>query len=490
VTALEDRYKIAGGYPVVFYNILLFFAVVITLGELFFLPTKEAYADLIHTQQDTQTIAAGLPDSDVLTAPTIGGGEASTSVADEHDDAANGAEENTPLLGGQADGNDEPNGQSSFARITKHLRRTLGAATDGASESEPHRPGPTRSYRSHLRRVSQMLTSPEDRPYGREQTWSGKLPRWTWLAQFLLVGPFMIMLLGQTGLFLVAAMNQTGPDGSNLLLPYILVAVFSIFLIGPITPTIHRWTYHIPTFLFLVFIGTTIYSLVAFPFSANNRYKAYWQQTVDLDTGINEVAVSGLEEYVRPIIAAIPSAAGQPIVCGGSNFRSGVTSCTYTSLPPSVIPVKDGVPPETTYKDWLTFNVTREEGTNTATFTIQGKDTRTCAIRFDGIITSLSVAGAGSDDRFEKVPESGSKEVKLWHRNWNEPWEVTVEWPVSEGKKLGEEGLDGRVVCGWSDVNKQDVIPALDEAYRYAPEWVAWSKWNDGLVEGSKGFKI
>jgi hypothetical protein len=67
---------------------------------------------------------------------------------------------------------------------------------------------------------------------------------------------------------------------------------------------------------------------------------------------------------------------------------------------------------------------------------------------------------------------------------------VDVEWPVSEGKKEGEEGRSGRVVCLWSDHNELGKIPALDEVQRFMPAWTSVVKLMDGLVEGSKGFVV
>lgn len=328
-------------------------------------------------------------------------------------------------------------------------------------------------------------------PYGREQAWSGKLPRWTWLVQLLLVGPFMLTLLGEVGLIVVTATAQTGPDGSNLFVPYLLVTSFSILLLLPITPTIHRFTYHIPLFLFVLFSGTLLYNLLAFPFSASNRYKTYFQQTIDLDTGINTVTLSGLEPFVRPIIAAIPSAAGQPIACESRALRTGVKFCSYTGTPPNVVPTAPGIPPEKSYADWLSFSATRHPGANKATFTLEGHNTRACALRFARPIKAFHVVGAGTDSRFDTVPvEVGSDQIKLWRRDWGEGWEVEVEWAVSDGKAVGEEGMDGRVVCLWADFNEKGVIPALDEVLAFAPDWAGISKMSDGLVEGSKAFSV
>jgi hypothetical protein len=255
----------------------------------------------------------------------------------------------------------------------------------------------------------------------------------------------------------------------------------------------HRITHHIPSFLFLIFLATLIYNLSAFPFSASNRYKAYFQQTVDLETGINRVELIGLEEYIRDIISYIPSAAGQSISCDKKpTIRDGVSFCSYEGIAPKVVDnVKDGVPPEKAFNDWLTYNVTRMHGHNKATFHISGLETKACIIRFDEPFAAFSVQGAApNDEKWPEVPESGSDQIKLWHRDFDREWVVDVEWPVSEGKELGEEGRNGRVVCLWSDHNNPGLIPALDELQRFAPVWTSIVKSMDGLVEGSKPFVV
>lgn len=318
------------------------------------------------------------------------------------------------------------------------------------------------------------------------------MPTWTWLLQFLLVAPFMLVVIGQVALLIIEAISQTGVDGSSLLLPYILIAVFSILLLLPMGPFIHRFTYHVPSFLFLVFIGTLIYSLVAFPFSANNRFKAYFFQTVDLETGQNQVTLLGLEKYIREIIASIPSAAGQTIACvPRGDIRSGVQFCSWEGIAPLIVPSSPaGVPPEKGYADWLSFNVSRTAGHNVARFVVSGQNTRACVLRFDRPIKDFTVLGGSKDDRFDAVPEMGSDQIRLWHREWSKPWTVDVEWPVGYGKQPGEEGMEGKVVCLWSDDNVEGVIPALDEIRRFAPYWSAVTKAQDGLVEGVKRFVV
>jgi hypothetical protein len=270
------------------------------------------------------------------------------------------------------------------------------------------------------------------------------------------------------------------------------MGLLSILLLSPLSPFLHRFTFHIPTFLFFIFVGTLTYNLVAFPFSANNRLKVYFIQTVDLESGINRAALSGAQPYVKNIISQIPSAMGKRIDCSdATRGRAGLTTCTWEGIPPRVVAnVPDSVPPSLGFSDWLEFNVSRAAGVNQAHFWLYGRNTRACKIVFNGSISDFTVDGASSDDRFQRVPFRGSQEIRLWRREWEKPWDVNVRWPISEGKADGEDGIDGKVVCLWSDDNETGRIPALDELRKFAPEWVAISKLADGLVEGEKKFMV
>ena len=457
-TVFEDRFKISGGYMFVFFESAIFLATFIGLCELFALPTKSSVVESAHDEHETREALNAVPHTDAIVGQTDGNGDEVIEPT-----------ESTPLVGGNG------HRTSIGATFSRGYRRTIGSTianlTDGSND-ESHE---------------------GSQAFGYEQKWSAKLPTWTWLLQFLFLGPFMFVVLGQVGLLLVTATAQTGTDGSPLLLPYLVIALFSILLILPIAPFMHRITHHLPTFLFLVFLGTLIYNLVAFPFSANSRYKAYFQQTVDLDSGLNRVTLAGIEEYIRDIIAYIPSAAGQTINCAPNpQIRGGLSFCSWEGLSPKVVNnVVDGIPPENDFADWLTYNVTRPKGQNKATFHISAIETRACIIRFDDPFTAFHIHGAASSDkRWADVPESGSDQIKLWHRDWNKEWIVDVDWPVSDGAQVGDEGRSGRVVCLWSDHNDLGTIPALDEAQRFSPDWTSVVKLMDGLVEGSKSFVI
>ena len=206
----------------------------------------------------------------------------------------------------------------------------------------------------------------------------------------------------------------------------------------------------------------------------------------------------GDRSYLIDAIMSLPSAAGQTPYCQSSTRSRDLTECSWTGLAPNV--VQD---PTSAYSDWLSFNATRLSSNDTldnnyhnnrhkrsaskAHFSITGQDTRACKILFSQPISAVHIAGEGSnpDPRFQRIAEHGSKELRLWSQSWDRTWEVDITWSEAD-----EKGLNGSVVCLWSDANDPQAIPALEEAKRFAPRWVAISKLQDGLVEGSKRFSL
>lgn len=472
VTVLEKRENIAGGYFLVFYFAAIFLATTIAFLELFGLPRKSEYAEEVspsdhgpNPRRRSQSNSSGqrlAQSSEEQQRPDDTNEEQPAEEGEE-------ATETTSLL--------RQDRQTTFAHYRHQNPATNEPeAIDGGKE----------------RKV-----------YPGEQAWSWSLPTWLWVLQFLLLGIIPVILTGEVALFLTSSVYQTLADGSSVMLPYFAIAILAILVFIPVSPFIHRYTYHIPIFLLLVFIGTLIYNLVAFPFSANNRLKVYFDQRVDLDTGINTVTLTGIKDssLLRDIAGSLPSTAGQEIVCIDSTLRSGLQQCSWHGLPPKVVPSPPsglGIPPQLGYADWLSFNATRMTNTtrNEVHITLSGKNTRACKIEFDSPISDFEVKGAAPEDRSEKVRKDGSKEIRLWSRTWEKPWHVRVRWGVEESsfavgmnkQRQKRQGLNGRVVCLWSDANNPGVIPALDEAWKFVPAWVAISKAKDGLVEGSKSF--
>ena len=483
-TVFEHSAEIGGGYLIFFYFACIFLATTVSFLELFNLLPKSEYADdLEGSSPPDNPISRSRPGS-ISSARLL----------------APSAEEQPPENTESNAENDDDDATESTSLLGARQRRTTFKRYPS-----PHAPGPT---------ATPIPESQTNRlVYGSEQPWSHALPSSLWFLEFLLLAPFPIIIFGQIALLLTSAMFQTPSDGNATLPIYLITAVLTTILFAPLSPFLHRYTYHIPLFLLLVFTGTTIYNLTAFPFSESNRLKLFFLQHIDLDTGINNVSLTGVNtgSYLRDAIHSLPSASGQPLSCSPSTRRLGLTECSWHGLPPHVIPAlhtRNFTKPPA-YKTWLTFNATRTSP-STAHFRISAPpESRNCKIEFDTPISDFSVAGAGAEHRYDKVSEGGSRELRLWSRTWGRVWDVGVSWrekDVERVKQLKQmkqvvrreqvqhraDGgvFRGKVVCLWSDANIPGRIPALDEARRFKPAWVAVTKNGDGLVEGSKGFTV
>ncbi|KIW91156.1 uncharacterized protein Z519_08051 [Cladophialophora bantiana CBS 173.52] len=457
-TVFEEHFHLVGLYFVLIYAALVWLATWLSYLELFSLPRKSVYCQRVVGEEEPSPPEASSASGD--------GGDV------DHPDP---------------DDDDEPTERSSL------LRRGYRHGRDEQNRDV---------------KASENKTDTVEEPDWSKSQWS-----WLWLLQMLALVPINLIVVGQIALLLTEGLHQTGQDGSSMFLLYILVAGCTILLFSPLVPILHRFTWQIPLFLLLVFIGTMVYNLTAFPFSMNNRLKLFFQQQIDLEGGNNTVFLTGVSPYTRHAVNYIPSSAGQDIACtpASPSISGNMQTCSWSGIPPNVAnPASTALSPKEQYDSWLTFNVTRlnaSDSDNKARFVLFGKNTRACKLVFDTApIKKFHVAGqAPRDTRFPPVPEGGSQEIRLWSRTWGRAWTVDVNWdnPApspeqsrdSEGSKnyktsTAENTIYGRVICLWSDANKNGVIPAFDEAMHYVPEWVAITKRADGLVEGYKNFKI
>lgn len=462
-TVAENNFRIAGGYFMVIYFAAIFLALLISYLEFFALPTKHKYVQLVANINNPSR-----PISSHRSA--VEGDRAESSDRTQHGNDADDATESTSLLGKK---------QTQYSGARGH--RSISGYDDDDDED------------------SYTPTINGKQAYGDEQGWSATLPSWLWVLQFLFVGPIMIILVGQLGLFGASAMHQTLADGNKPLTVYLMLAIVSVLLLVPVSPFLHRFSYRVPTFLFCIFVGTLIYNLLAFPFSDQNQLKVFFNQEVDLASGHNKVYLHGLDGYLQDIIATLPSAAGQDIDCvDDSDFKGGLTRCSWTGLKPHVLGTNASGMSPSTYRSWVSVNTTRSNTTdNEAVFRVVGQNTRSCRLSFDSPIGDYDVDGAAPQDkRFTKIPnKDGVKEVRLWSRTWEKPWTVRVKAQKDTGRGRKDQTpeqrtFDGRVVCIWSDANVAGTVPALDEIRQYAPTWAAVTKSRDGLVEGYKRFSV
>ncbi|KAF6802619.1 peptidase family m28 family [Colletotrichum sojae] len=490
VTVFADRFKVASGYPFAFLHSAVFVATLISLLDLFALPAKQDYAETTHDDQQARDHIAEVPHSDALISP--GPNEVGTSRAGQEADADDEPTETTPLNGGGG------NGGHGTIRTTfaTGYRRSLSAIMSNTDDEE---------------------TKKEPQPYEQEQPWSTKLPSWTWFIQLLFLAPITVIIFTQLGLFMTAAIQSTSADGKDPLLSYVLIAIFSIAILLPVTPFIHRATFYLPLFLFIILVISLIYNLVAFPFSASNRYKVYFQQTVELQEGTSQVQFTGIEEYVRKLIAELPSAAGQTVSCEGST-RGLLSTCHFDGIavPPKISSDLFADYSKRKYADLVTVNVTRSSGKNKATLEVDAKESKSCNLKFDKLISTFSIAGnSGIEPVLGGLPDSGLQGITLWRRDWSKPWTVDIEWKDSEAESVPQgdahksdgptrseelrargtddsrkKGPSGTILCDWSDANVLGTIPAFDEALQYVPDWVAITKYGVGLVQGTQAFAV
>lgn len=431
VGTVSARFKLAGGYLVLFYFTTLFLVTFLSYLELLSLPTKKDYTCCKPFDSQSRD------------------GSRTRSARDIHDDAVAEAE---------AEEEAEP---------------TESSALLGDRGRSP--------YRDYREQHEQEHQPDHDGSQAEEQAWSKSMWSWTWLMQFLILAPINIIILGQIALLIVAGLHQTGSDGSSLFTVYLAMAIFSIMLFSPVVPIIHRFSWPVPMFLLLVLGGTILYNLAAFPFSANNRLKIFFLQEVDLDYGNNTVSLVGGAPFTRMTAESLPSTYGQLVRCSLADppqMHSRREKCTWSGLTAHVAKNKTS--------KLVDFSTVRVDG-QTADFQISGINTRACKILFDTPISSFEVDGAARPDkRMRPVPEAGSREIRLWSRTWDRTWSVNVTWGDEEQAK----GQSGKVVCMWSDINRDGTIPAYDEALHFAPDWVAMTKQADGLVEGYKRFIV
>ncbi|KAI5811922.1 hypothetical protein BZA77DRAFT_391091 [Pyronema omphalodes] len=423
-----DQSHLASGYFVLVSYTGVFLAAWLSLLELFGLPRKTSPLvgyEPIHSEGHSQISPSG-------------------PVSDDEDSEPE-ANERTHLFRGER----RPTTFGGFAR-----RDTDAHSFHSLAESDLHIHG----------------------VFGREQAWSAWLPTWIWIPQFLFSVPVPLIFTTSIGLLLSTATNQTGADGSSTLTIYLIMAIMSILTLLPGSPFYHRISYQITLLLFIICIATTTYNLSAFPFTDSSRLKVYFQQSVNLDTGINSAYLVAHPAYVDSIVSSLPSSQGAPLNITSDPSRVGLKRISWPGIPPKVAG-------NTPMSSWLETNTTKLSATSARIY-IRGLNTRACKLNFPSPVSRIVINRPGVQNLGEPIGPQGTKEIRLWSREWEKGWEVDVEWEDS--------GVDRvRATCIWSDANNaREEIPALWEVERFMPRWSVVSKLADGLVEGWREVRI
>ncbi|KAK6525328.1 hypothetical protein TWF694_005471 [Orbilia ellipsospora] len=462
----EDRLDVGGLYFTIFYYMATSLALLFAIIDLFFLPpTSHIYESL--------PLGAPLEEDDdrrSLIAPSV---DHNATLTPDYDDEEP-ANEHTSLL---RDSSNLGRGRHIGRRPNSHGSLSIGGASSTLPTIEANEDDePDCASSIHC----------SQRHYPGEQYWSRHLSRYTWIIQALILIPIPVILTGQIGLIVGTSIAQTGGDGNNPTTGFLLYAIFTILILLPVQPFLHRWTKHVPLFLLFVFLGTGIYLLTAFPFSWNNPLKVYFAQTVDLKTGANMVHIVGPKAYVPMLVEDnIPSSWGKKVECRDESIRLGLHRCSWEGEMPNVV---SGA----TYPSWITVNATLlttkgEKGKRRVKIEVKARESKACRILFDRKVGGVEVSdptGKGvTTPHKQPVSEDGVDQIRLWSRVIGRGWDVEV----AEDGEVGK--LEGTVQCLWSDANEKGVIPALDEVKRFAPRWSVVSKLEDGLVVGEWRFK-
>jgi hypothetical protein len=265
----------------------------------------------------------------------------------------------------------------------------------------------------------------------------------------------------------------------------VLAALCAFLIVLPLAPFIHKLHWSLMTIIVAIFVGSTLYNLLSFPFTSSEPLKVYFKQTVDLDANTNRVYLEGVEMYLRhPIIDEIPSSgASGGVWCSDEGIRPLLGSCRWSGAMPAVA--------DTRFSKLITYSAKRigDKNSTQAQFTVRGKDTRACRIYFDSTrVHGVRVHGASRNGTMQpgyEVREDGVSVIKLWSRTWNREWTVDVDM----GTNATAGKVDGRVACEWSE-NIDSRIPALEEVMTFLPNWAVVTKADDGLVEAWYRFSI
>lgn len=324
-----------------------------------------------------------------------------------------------------------------------------------------------------------------------------------WIFQFMISMTAPVVNLATIYTIWISAMPQTIPDGGWVGMVYAPISLLCFLILLPLAPFVHKVHRVLTIVILLVFISSTAYAWIATPFTSNSRLKVFFVHRVEL-TNVSATTPSPqltrattqlnlIEGYGPRLAATLPSSqyygddSGEK--CGVGEF--GLTRCEW-AIPPVLHPSIPGAKEAA----WLVANVTRR-GPASLRVEIEGMQTRACRIYVDSHSIHRYRARTIGNPQMEwstfDVPASQERDIHqltLWARSWDTK-KFQADLELNAGFEEGEEEpIAGRVSCLWNDGPGGALIPSLDEARAFLPEWVAITKAGSGLVEASGGFVL
>lgn len=288
----------------------------------------------------------------------------------------------------------------------------------------------------------------------------------TWIIKYLALVPIPLLvclwLLYST---MLPAVGQTLPDGINGAVVYALVGGFAVLAFFNLAPFFLSTSLAsaLPSLLLLLII-LTLTSVLKAPFDVKAPLKIFFKQVIDFDSpSSSHVIIEGLPKYMESAVSNLAFAQHNLNCTKGATRSSRLNTCTF---PAPVDPrlAKAGI------------RTSVKRGRNGTTDRVLQVDTifsRICDIALEQPVKVLAI-----NDHEVKSKES---HFRMYRRNWDAPFEVTLEG-VSKG-------IEGRVTCFWDD-RTDDKIEAFDIVNAELPEWCEATKMETGLLTFSKKLKL
>ena len=285
---------------------------------------------------------------------------------------------------------------------------------------------------------------------------------------------------------------------------YAPISLLCLLIVLPLAPFVHKVHRVLTIVVLMIFLFSTAYAWIATPFTPNSRLKVFYAHRVEL-TNVSATTSSPqltravtqlnvIEGYGSRLAATLPSSqhdSDESSMKCGAGVKLGLTLCEWT-VPPVLHPSI----PSAKEDSWLVANVTRR-GPTSLRVEIEGVQTRACRIYVDSHsikrYRARTIGGPQVEWSTFDVPSSRGRDIHLltlWARSW-ETKKFQAELELDALDEDGEEEpITGSVSCMWNDGSGGALIPALEEARAFLPEWVAITKVTDGLVEAKSGFVL
>ena len=283
---------------------------------------------------------------------------------------------------------------------------------------------------------------------------------------------------------------------------YAPISLLCLLIVLPLAPFVHKVHRVLTLVILIIFISSTTFAWIVTPFTANSRLKVFYAHRVELKNlsattpspeltrAVTQLNV--IEGYSPRLAAILPSSwhdnDNSSMKCG-PGIKSGLTMCEW-AVPQVLHP---SIPSAKEEGSWLVANVTRR-GPASLHVEIEGVQTRACRIYVEShsILRYRARTVADTEVEWSTLDIPASKErnihlLTLWARSWE-----TKKFQADLELDALDEDIDiaGQVSCLWNDGPGGALIPALEEARAFLPEWVAITKAKDGLVEASSGFVL